>query len=127
MAEHLLVCGADPSAKDENGRTGMDLAVSNQRQDVEQRLRELVAGDGHRQLRAVIEPARYDVPVSAKLRSRTCSCLTVFSFPAQIQHAGHDVVTNYTKGTGQKLGQFYKRSILPGSQKVQGDVHRRVG
>ena len=55
MVEHLLESGADPAATDDKGRTGMDIAASNLRQDVEQRLRDLIAGDGsHSKLRAAV-------------------------------------------------------------------------
>ena len=80
LAEHLLVCGADPSSTDAKGKTGMDIAVSNQRQDVEQRLRELVAGAGsHRRLRAAVEPARCDIVCNLFARfqrSRQSGCLS---------------------------------------------------
>ena len=115
LAEHLLVCGADPSSTDAKGQTGMDIAVSAQRQDVEQRLRDLVAGDGqHRSLRGAVEQARYGmvhlhnelVHLLVSLRSLQC-CVWSSYMPAYAYSKQATTWSRITpKGQGSTLANF---------------------
>ena len=54
LAEHLLVCGADPAAVDEKGLNGMNLAEAAAQEPVVQRLRDIALGGDHARLLAEI-------------------------------------------------------------------------